>query len=376
MKKVLILILSVFVCSVVFAQATEGKKSTFQLSFFPPLGTNGLQSGQYTNKISFNILAGTSRNEEAFTFGGLSNVILNNARGVQFAGLSNYVGNSGKGLQFAGLVNINRKDFAGLQFAGLMNTAKGMKGLQFAGLFNQVRGDGKGLLFAGLANSCAKNYKGVQFAGIVNTAKNLSGMQYAGLVNVAKNVKGFQFAGLVNIAKTVKGVQFAGLVNVAEKSDCPIGLVNIIKKGEKGIAVTYDATGSMVVSFRSGGKYTYGIVGVGYNHKTEGRALVTEGGFGAHIPVVSWFRINNEIKISSIGCDSEEPVLNAGYSFIPAFRIGRHVELFAGAGVNYMESKDTDNDKIFPDHSLWKKKGSAKWQQLYIGYQFGLQYIF
>ena len=67
---------------------------------------------------------------------------------------------------------------------------------------------------------------------------------------------------------------------------------------------------------------------------------MAEGGFGAHIPVTSWFRINNELKASTIGNDSDEPVLNTGYSLIPSFRIGKHIELFGGVGINYMMTKD------------------------------------
>lgn len=329
MKKILTLLLCVLTYSTLSAQTSTEKRTTFQLTFFPPLSTNGMYSHQYTNTISINLLAGISQNEEAFTWGGLANVVLNDAKGFQMAGLANYVGNDGQGFQNAGLANINKNRFSGFQMAGLVNTASEMKGFQFSGL-----------------------------------------------VNIASDVNGVQFAGLINIAKDVHGVQFAGLINIAENSDCPIGLINIIKNGEKGIAVTYDAIGSTVVSFRSGGKYTYGILGVGYNHKSSNNSLVTEGGLGAHIPVTPWFRINNELKATSIGNNTDEPVFNAGYSLLPAFRIGKHVELFAGAGINYMDTKDMNNLKMFPNHSLWKKSGSSRMQQLYIGYQFGLQYIF
>lgn len=359
MKKILVLLWCVCIYGVLFSQTTDSKRSLFQFSFFPPLSTNGIHSSQYTNKFSFNVLAGISESEEGFTFGGLSNVILKDAKGIQFAGLSNHVGNEGSGFQFAGLANMNKNGFSGFQFAGLLNTASTMNGFQFSGLAN-----------------LAKETDGFQFAGLTNIAEEVGGFQFSGLMNIAEEVDGFQFAGLINVAKSVKGVQFAGLINIAEDSDCPIGLVNIIKNGEKSIAVTYDALGSTVASFRSGGKYTYGILGVGYNHKTRGSTLVTEGGLGAHIPVLPWFRINNEVKFSSIGSNSQEPVINAGYSLLPAFRIGQHIELFAGAGVHYMETKNMNNHKIFPDHSLWKKHGPAKWQQLYIGYQFGCQYIF
>lgn len=329
MKKILVLMLCVFICSVSSAQTGENKKSVFQFSFVPPLSTNGLDAFQYTNQVSINLLAGISKNEKVFTLGGLSNIILHDARGMQFAGLSNYVGNDGQGFQFAGLANVNKNQFSGFQFAGLVNTASEMRGFQFSGL-----------------------------------------------ANIAKDVQGFQFAGLINIAKNVKGAQFAGLINIAESSDCPIGLVNIIKNGEKSIAVTYDGIGNAVVSFRSGGKYTYGILGVGYNHKTRGNSFVTEGGLGAHIPVVSWFRINNELKVSSIGAANDNPVLNAGYSFIPAFKIGKSFELFAGVSINYMETTDVNNRAVFPDQSLWKKYDASKLQQLYIGYQAGVQYLF
>ena len=314
MKRISAILLFVFVCNIAFAQTGENKKSSFQVSFISPIGTNGRYSTEYTNDYSLNLLVGISKDERRFTLGGLSNIILSDAKGVQVAGLSNYVGNSGEGMQWAGLANINKERFNGLQVAGLVNTAT--------------------------------------------------------------NVRGVQIGGLVNVANDVKGVQFAGLVNIAKNSDVPIGLINIIKNGEMGVAVTYDALGSTVATFRSGGRYTYGIIGVGYNHKTENNSLVAEGGFGAHIPVTSWFRINNELKASTIGNDSDEPVLNTGYSLIPSFRIGKHIELFGGVGINYMMTKDVSNSKIFPNHSLWKKTESTKLQQLYIGYQFGVQYIF
>lgn len=329
MKKISAVVLFAFACNLTFAQTDESKKSSFQISFISPIGTNGKYSAEYTNGYSLNFLVGISKNEEQLTLGGLSNIILNDAKGVQVAGLSNHVGNSGEGMQWAGLANMNKGTFNGLQVAGLFNTAA-----------------------------------------------DVTGVQIGGLLNVAKDVKGVQIAGLVNVAKDVKGVQFAGLVNIAENSDVPIGLINIIKNGEMGIAVTYDGIGNTVASFRSGGKYTYGILGVGYNHKMKKKGLVTEAGLGAHIPVTKWFRINNEMKASSIGCDSSEPVYNAGYSLLPAFRLGRHFELFGGVSINYMETKNMSAENIFPNHSLWKGDNSAKLQQVYIGYQVGVQFIF
>ncbi len=94
-----------------------------QVTFFPPLGTNGLHASRYTNDFSFNLLVGVSKNERAFAFAGLTNVIRGNASGFQFAGLANYTGDKVSGMQFAGLTNIAGGSVKGFQFAGLMSQA-------------------------------------------------------------------------------------------------------------------------------------------------------------------------------------------------------------------------------------------------------------
>lgn len=406
-KLVMIALFCAVLNNTVYAQENNEPKAAVQFSFLPFVGTNGMKSFEYTNCVSINLLAGVSKNETAFTFGGLGNIIKNNATGFQFAGLANYVGNEGKGVLFSGLTNYVRNDYCGFQFGGLANFSGDFKGVQFGGLFNRtksvtgiqfgglmnladgkgcglqfgglanvVRGDYRGLQFGGLFNT-AKDVKGVQFSGLVSVAKDVNGAQFSGLVNVAKDVNGAQFSGLVNVAKNVEGAQLAGILNIAENSDCPIGLVNIIKNGEKGIGVTYDILGNAMVSFRSGGKYTYGILGVGYNHKVNGKGMVVEGGIGANIMTgLSWFRIRNELKVSSIGCGSDEMTLNGGYALLPAFKIGKHFELFGGPSINYLTSSDPENFHLFKGKTLWNKQTGSRSQQLYVGYQVGVHYIF
>lgn len=296
------------------AQMNQGKYVPFHFSFIPPLSSNGINASQYTNGASFSILAGMSANERNFTFASISNVIANEARGLQFAGISNYIGKQGQGVAFAGMTNITKG-----------------------------------------------TYKGVQFAGLLNTSKDITGLQ---------------FAGLLNIAGKVRGVQFAGLLNIAEESDCPIGLVNIVKRGEMGIALTYDILGNGIVSFRSGGKYTYGIIGFGYNHKLPGNnKTVAEAGYGVHIPCYSWFQINNEFKVTSTAT-SDKPFLNASYSLLPSFKIKKHYNIFGGASLNYSTTTEMDNQTLFPQNNLWKKHTDNRLQQLFIGYLVGIQYIF
>ena len=230
---------------------------------------------------------------------------------------------------------------------------------------------------AGLANIVKDNASGFQFTGLTNYVGNeFRGFQFAGLGNITGDVKGFQFGGLFNIAKNVSGVQFAGFINIAENSDCPIALLNIIKNGEYSIAATYNEVGNATLTFRSGGRITYGILGVGYNHNADDKGFVVEGGFGAHINIAQWFRLNNEIKGGTIGDLSDAGTFYANYALLPAFRLARNFKIFGGPSINYLQSGNLKNKDIFPNHFLWKKHSDTKLQQVYIGYQVGVQVVF
>lgn len=310
-------VLSLSVCAQTDGE-TNNPHSVVQVSFFPPLSTNGLHSGNYTNDISFNLLAGYSRNERILAFAGLANIMRNDASGVQFAGLANVAGGDISGLQFAGLANI---------------TGHRANGLQFAGLANVVGGD----------------------------------------------VNGLQMAGLFNVAKRVKGVQIAGLVNIAEHSDYPIGLINIIKDGEMGVAVGYNEFGTASLIFRSGGRVLYGIIGVGYNHRTEKSkdAFIGVGGFGAHINLSDKFRINNELTMDAPIATRNDlnNTFKAAYALLPAYKIGKHFEVFGGPNISYMQTKDTGLQDL-PVISLWKDTSKTTFKQLYVGWQAGVQVTF
>jgi hypothetical protein len=232
----------------------------------------------------------------------------------------------------------------------------------------------KAFTLSGLANIIRRDAAGFQMAGMFNYIGNEGkGLQLAGLANVAKEVKGVQLAGLANVAKEVKGLQFAGLVNVAEKSDYPIALLNFIKNGEKSISLSYSETGSAMVSFRSGGGVTYGIVGYGYNHKAEGNTFVTEGGLGAHIHCSSRFGIDNEIKIET--SISKKNIFNAGYHILPAYRITPRLEVFSGPGIHYIRTDNVKNVEMFSGIPLWKKRGDAEIKQIHIGCSVGIRFI-
>lgn len=327
-KTILFFILACLPAGVLFSQVNEDKKAGFQLSFIPPLSTQGTLAPEYSNAVSFNILAGVSREVTVFSLSSLGMYVMDDLKGFHLSGLGTYAG-----------------------------------------------GDGCGIMISGLFNK-TNNYKGFQMSGLANLTKNeMNGFQFGGLLNKAGDMQGFQFAGLVNIAKDVKGLQL-GLVNIAENNDCPIGLVNIIKDGEMSIGITYDEIGSTIVGFRSGGRILYGILGVGYNHKANDAKYVTEGGLGVHIPISSRFRINNELRSQFMTDFSDDEVNHTTFVLMPAFKITPNFEIFGGPSINYMSTDHIENKNLFPGNSLWKEYTDTKLKQLYVGFSAGVQYIF
>ena len=353
---------------------------------------------------SVNII-GVSNNRKSLALGALGNVVREKAYGLQIAGLSNHVGDIGRGVAVAGLANTTLGSYYGVQLGGLWNyTSLDTKGVMIGGLGNWVNSGFDGLQLGGLANitrdaraiqvagltniskglygiqisgltNIAQDAYGLQLTGLSNVSHDLYGMQLAGLFNCAKDVYGLQFAGLVNVAKRARGVQFAAILNVAEESDFPIGLINIIKQGDKGVAFTYDMLGNAVMSFRSGGKYAYGILGVGCNAQIEER-LVVEAGYGLQIPVCRWLDVNNEFKATTMGYNSGYTRSNFSYLLAPSLTLWRHCNLFAGASINYFMSDRASAATLLPNASLWRKEGDRGIGQLYLGYQVGVQYVF
>ena len=353
---------------------------------------------------SVNII-GVSNNRKSLALGALGNVVREKAYGLQIAGLSNHVGDMGGGVAIAGLSNTSGGSYYGMQISGLWNRAsEDSKGIMVCGLCNMIGGDYDGVQVGGLSNKAqemrgiqvsglgnitrgvmgiqvaglgniTRDTRAIQVAGLTNISKGLYGIQISGLTNISQDAYGLQFAGLVNVAKRARGVQFAAILNVAEESDFPIGLINIIKQGDKGVALTYDILGNAVMSFRSGGKYTYGILGVGCNAQIEER-LVVEAGYGLQVPVCRWLDVNNEFKATTMGYNSGYTRNNFSYLLAPSLTLWRHCNLFAGASINYFMSDRASAATLLPNAGLWRKEGDRGIGQLYLGYQVGVQYVF
>ena len=375
MKKIVILIVSLLLSFNVFSQ--EDKFRPVQINFGFPLSTiNMKEAKSYTNAFSINLLVGISKNERSLSLSCLSNIVANDATGLQIAGISNHIGNKGYGIAVAGIAN-TAGFYNGIQIGGISNFTKDSNiGLQIGGIAN-YSGSTKGLMLGGIANITKDSNIGLQIGGIVNYSGSAKGLMLGGISNISGDFTGFQFAGVMNVAKNVKGVQFASIINIADDSDFPIAFINIIKNGKMGVSISYDILNNTVLSFRSGGKYTYGILGVGYNAKVnDGSKIMAEAGYGIHIPVNHLFEINNEFKATSVGFSNDKTCYNFAYLLAPSVTFWNHYNIFGGVSFNYLNSNYEDSNDLLPKKYLWSKDTNDNAQRMYIGYQIGLQYVF
>ena len=349
-----------------------------QINFgFPLSSTNVKKAKEYTNGFSINLLVGISKNERSLALAGIGNIIANDATGLQIASVFNHIGNNGYGIAVTGVSNTVMQSYKGIQIAGVANYSGSGLGMQIAGVTNINNGANIGAQISGVANINNGAAMGLQISGVTNINNgSFIGLQLSSVANIAGDVKGMQLSAVMNKAKKVKGVQFATLLNIAEESNFPIAFINIIKNGKIGVALTHDILNNKVVSLRSGGKYTYGILGFGFNNKiTEGNRLVAEAGYGIHIPITEWFEINNELKATMTGLGSETSN-NFGYFLSPSLTLLEHYNFFAGVSVNYFNSNSINSESILPNNSFWSKDGNDYIHRMYVGYQIGVQYIF
>jgi hypothetical protein len=342
------------------ANAQNQMPGKMHIGIVYPLSTNGTHAPLDTNNLSFNLLGGVSAAERGLAFAGLSNVVLKDTKGFLFAGFSNHV-----------VKNAN-----GGQFAGFLNTYGGGEGVSFAGFANISSGNVKGAQFSGFAN-IARDMNGAQFSGFANIAKDVSATQIAGFINTAKDVKGSQIAGFINIAKKVKGAQIAGFINIAESSDFPIGIVNIIKNGEKSIGVSTTDNLTTMLTLRSGGRVLYGILGVGYNFKNDKEVYALEAGLGAHFFSSNSFRLNTELTSMSLESFKHGEYFSSSFRILSALKIARFLEVYAGPSLNYVNTNTVEGKDLNKHYlSKWGNKSGRNFQGLYVGYMGGIQVIF
>ncbi|TGD79681.1 DUF4974 domain-containing protein [Hymenobacter wooponensis] len=351
-----------------------------QVSFFGPLGSNGLRSGQTVNTLSLNVLGGYATGVEGFEAAGLINVDRDTVSGVQVAGLANVVGRHLNGFQGAGLLNVLGGEGKGWQAAGLSNIAtRPIAGVQTAGLFNYA-GPAKAPV-TGLATEAA-----------APTSASPKTLQAAGLFNLSLHeVHGTQVAGLLNAAGTVHGLQLAGLVNIADSVDgVSIAPFNLVRHGYHRFEVTNSETWPVGASLKLGGSaafYTF-FAGAydGFGSGQRRWAL----GYGVGTEVLARHRISVNLDAVSLHVNEEQqgwtPDLNLHNQLrllvgIAPLRAGGHLRIVGGPTVSVLVTQrfDTAEQRVYSNLSsgrkLWLDEGSSRTRVLgWVGYSVGLRF--
>ncbi|MHA4810561.1 hypothetical protein ACX0G9_20820 [Flavitalea flava] len=331
--------------------AQDRPVKTANIGIVYPISSNGTRAKEYTNNFSLNTIVGVSGSENGLSLSGLSTIILHNAAGLQMAGFSNHIYDSAQGVQLAGFLNYIKNNSSGVQAAGFIN----------------ITGSSTGLNIAGFGNIAHRDASGIQVAGFINKAAN-SGIQVAGFINKAA-IAGNQVSGFMNIAKKVKGVQ-VGFINIADSNECPIGIVNLIKNGEKTIGISTDETLTTLITFRSGGRKLYGIAGLGYNNKGNRKLAAWEAGIGAHVRIIQTLRLNFELVNIGLTDFKNGDYLKSTIRIMPALRLTPGIEVFGGPNFNYIYSNKGQGSDLV-SHYLWSEKKNSDLHGLYFGFTAG-----
>jgi hypothetical protein len=317
------LILTVLIFTGISAFAQQSPKK-INIGLVPPLSSNWKTAPRDTNVFSLNAIAGVSASETGFAMAGFGNFIRHKADGVIIAGFMN-TSDSGHGVEVAGFGNF------------------------------------------------AKSSSSTQLAGFMNVSGNVSVLQVAGFGNFAKNVKGVQVGGFINVAKNVKGTQISGFINIADTADCQVGIINISKNGEKSLGVMADENRTILLSLRTGGKFLYGIIGMGYNVANKKDVYAYHAGLGAHLIQAGPFRLNAEFTNTSLLNFKGQDYYRAAFAAPPSIKLGNRVDLFAGPSFVYLQTNSSEDILRHKKYiSSWGGKNGDDFSGFYIGYNAGI----
>lgn len=346
------------------------KSAPAHLGLFYPVSTHGSQAAAYSNDFSLHVWTGLSAGERAFALYGIAGLVRGDASGFLSAGLLLDVQGELRGMQLSGLMNRSLQAPQGVQLAGLLNLLEGQTPLQVSGIINRAH-QITALQITGIAN-LANDVNGLQVSGIINKSRGVRGLQIGGIGNMAKTVRGSQISGIFNKAGSISGIQLAGIVNVADSSDYPIGIINIIKNGERSIQVSTDENLSSIISFRSGGRKLYGIIGLGTSFRHEELPFAVETGMGINLLKTSNFGIDLEVSQLVLTDFRHREYYRSGLKILPRVKLSNNLEVFAGPNVNYLNI--TDNlASDFSNLEIWERQSSMGRESVNIGFTGGIQ---
>jgi hypothetical protein len=394
MKRILVLTYLTF-SAINFAQTTQlssdnptdsTKNRPGQVSFFYPVGSNGIESPNYSSNFSFNVLYGYNGGLRGIEVGGLVNTQVGNVDGIQVAGIANINTKKTNGMAFAGIANIYKDSSNTVSFAGISNVfGKSAAGVQSAGISNTVNGSFSGIQSAGICNIANGAVNGVQLAGISNVVNgDFEGVQAAGISNTVNgNLQGTQ-VGLINTAKRVKGFQL-GLINVAEsfESGVPLGLFSFVKDGYHVLEISGGEAIYANLNLKIGVEKLYTIYKFGYT-AANGNGYLSYGlGLGTQKSLTEKAKISIDLSSNHILEQSFSPDLNLLAKMDVAFRyhLMEKFAIFAGPSFNVFTTQnllDEVNTSFKVPYSLYEtnwnnNEGSTS---IWIGANLGVSLAF
>ena len=321
------------------AQNADSVKSTpAQITFAYPISSNGPESKNISNDISFNILYGVNGGVTGFELGSLVNVINGSVKGGQIAGIANVVDGPVYGAQIAGIANVITDTLYGMQFAGITNIApKSTTGAQFSGIHNLTNEDLDGAQVTGISNVTNGNVNGAQIAGIHNLVTgNMTGAQIAGIYNQSLKTNYGAQIGLINSSHVHHGFQL-GLINVADSSTgVSIGLLSFVKNGYHAVEFFGNEVMYANTSIKLGTKEFYNIYTAGFQPETT-NTFGFGMGFGSKLTLAKWLSLSADLTVNHINeLDQFDWKVNllSRADLTLDFNLNKHIALIVGPSFN------------------------------------------
>lgn len=315
------------------ADTSVMRTSAFHISFITPVGTNGTESWNTVNKVSFNLFGGYSGGLDGAEFSGFASVLRRDMSGFQLSGFGNVVLGQTEGAQFAGFANYNRRAVKGTQFAGFANVVTdSVSAFQAAGFANVANGNTRGGQLAGFSNFSNGNMTGAQIAGFANVALgDVDGVQLSGFLNVARDVNGLQL-GVINVARSVE-------------HGASIGVLSFVKEGYRAVEIGGNESFYGMITFKTGIRQFYNIIALGASVRNDKVNWGWGYGIGTLVPMSQ----NTDLAIEAISFHVNEDewftdrlnLLNRIQATL-SWKVNESLAIFGGPSFNVMVSKATD----------------------------------
>ena len=344
---VLFISLSFFFTS--FGHGEDSSKTRpFQMTFFYPLGTNGIGSPEYANNFSFNILYGVNGGVSGAEIGGLVNSNTGPVIGIQIAGIANVNTKHADGIIIGGISNVIKDSSRALCIAGISNSVNGpATGMHVGGITNLVNGDYLGAQIAGISNINNGDFLGMQVGGISNVnIGNFTGLQVSGISNInGGNFIGLQL-GLINRAQNLTGMQL-GLINIADSIErgVPLGLFSFVKKGYHSVEIGMSDAIYTNMNIKMGVKKLYTTYKLGYTWHNDNTYFAYGLGLGSMLDLSDRFSISIDAGAYHIIEQTFTPKINilSKADLSVRYNLGEHFSIYAGPSFNiYASEYDPD----------------------------------